>query len=232
MKDNECLIYNMGKVGSVSMQVAIKQSGYKTLHGHWMIHTDGEFPTTKLDLVDKMINGELALKVITPVREPVARNVSAYFHMLKKYYPKYSSTEYDPDLLDYFLKNYKHDWPIKWFLREFGVVFGGVLNKKFNKNRGYQTYKSFPHDILIIRLEDYRRLGFKPVAKFLGIEDTIKHFPHSNRMRRNRAAYPRYKEFLEKVKMPEWYLDEIYDSIYAKYFYTDKEIEEFKNRWL
>ena len=41
-----------------------------------------------------------------------------------------------------------------------------------------------------------------------------------------------YKRFKRNFKPTEEYLNIMYDSKYIKHFYTDKEIESFKNKWL
>jgi hypothetical protein len=231
MNDNECLVYQMGKVGSVSLQVAIKDAGFKTLHAHYLYRTDGEYYTPKPKILRKIQTGEVSYKIITPVREPVARNVSAFFQGIHKYYADYKKMQYSQEVVDAFLNNYNHNWVLDWFPYEFSMVFPNVLRNRFNQRRGYQEYKARPHKIFILKLEYLDLIGFKPIAKFLGIRSYNTKIPHSNATARNERMKEFYDEFLEKAKFPLEYLDTMYNTWYATYFYTKKEIEEFKARW-
>ena len=76
----------MGKVGSSSINYVLYEDGVKALHAHWMFHDYpiAEFPTKKSNF-EKKIKDISLLKVVTPIREPVSRNISAFFRTLEKY---------------------------------------------------------------------------------------------------------------------------------------------------
>jgi len=230
--DNQCLIHNMGKVGSISVQVGIKQAGYKSLHAHYIRGLpEAEYATTKPPLEKSLRTGGPPYKIISLTRDPVARNISAFFQGLHKYYPAYKRMEVGDDTVQAFLDNYKHYSIMNWWIHEFGYFYGPILDsKRFNKSKGYQIYKDRKREILIMRVENFENLNFRPVADFLGIEDKVGKMPKSNFMRKKRIGRF-YLDFLEYVKLPEEYLEETYNTPYAQYFYEPWEIEKFKNRW-
>ena len=117
-------VYQMGKVGSVSFQVALREKGLRTIHGHWIHCEDGEFPASKKAMAKAIKAGKRNdWKVITPVREPIDRNISAFFQRIEAYYPDYRTYEYRPEMLSLFMENYNHDWPDIWFEKELMDIF-------------------------------------------------------------------------------------------------------------
>ena len=76
----------MGKVGSSAINHVLHENNVKALHAHWMFHDYpiAEFPTLKPSF-EKKIKKVYALDVVTPIREPVSRNISAFFRTLERY---------------------------------------------------------------------------------------------------------------------------------------------------
>lgn len=229
-------IYQMGKVGSVSFQVAIREKGLRTNHGHWIQYPDGEFNTSKAGLIKIIKRGTRGndWKVITPVREPMDRNISAFFQQIEKYYPKYRNYEYTTQITDAFIERYNHKWPDLWFEKELMDVFEvDVYAAPFNHEKGYQIYKSPYGEVMIIRLEDSERVIGEAMKEYLGKEGV--EMAHSNVLldRHNGTRIGKiYPEFRESSIFSEEFLDEVYSLKYAQHFYTDEEREEFKMKWL
>ena len=101
--------------------IIILEHDYKVQHIHWMLDDTGEFPGIRPHIVEKIKNQEQQFKIITTVREPVARNISAFFQQVAKYcqqnnmdYTKATAEE----LHELFLKVYDIHWPDEWFKRE------------------------------------------------------------------------------------------------------------------
>ncbi len=234
MEDNtNILVYQMGKVGSVSIQVALRQKGLHTIHAHWM-QCKGEYPTSKDYLVEQIKSGKRDdWKVICLVREPVSRNVSAFFQSLEKYHPEYRNYKYNEVVLENFLYKYNHHWPDLWFDSEIMDVFDfDPFSEKFNRRRGYQIYEVKRGEILIIRLEDANKVVPKAMEEFLGLERVEMATANSITRRHNGTRMGKiYQEFMEAVELPKGFLNAIYDTRYAKHFYSKKELKNFKRKW-
>ena len=223
----------MGKVGSVSIQVALRQKGLHTMHSHWM-RVEGEYPTIKEHLVEEIKSGARNdWKVICPVREPVARNVSAFFQSAHKYYPDYRDYKYKEAVLESFLYKYNHQWPDLWFNAEIMNVFDfDPFLKKFNRSQGYQIYEVEHGEILILRLEDANKAVPKAMEEFLGLERVEMATSNSIAGRHNGTRVGKiYDEFMETAELPDGFLNAIYDTRYAKHFYSKREIKNFKRKW-
>ena len=227
------LVYQMGKVGSVSIQVALRHKGLHARHAHWM-KGGGEYPTSKKQLAKDIKSGKRGnWKVISLVREPVARNISAFFQGIEQYYPDYKEYEYKEDVLEYFLQDYNHQWPELWFDEEIMDVFDfDLFSTDFNRSQGYQIYEVERGEILMIRLEDADRVVPEAMEEFLGIEDVKMARSNDFVKRHNGTRVGKiYEGFLEMAEFPEDFLDEMYDMRYAKHFYSKKELKNFKETW-
>jgi hypothetical protein len=47
----------------------------------------------------------------------------------------------------------------------------------------------------------------------------------------NRSHALQYEKFKQQIKVPDWLLDEMYDSKYARFFYSEGERARFRTRW-
>jgi hypothetical protein len=78
-------------------------------------------------------------------------------------------------------------------------------------------------------LEDLDGCAPAAMQAFLGL-------PAFELQRRNVAAGKRYaslyRRFVESVELPAEYVDRLYGSRVARHFYTERELESFRNRAL
>jgi hypothetical protein len=221
----------MGKVGSGSINHALYNKGIETLHAHWMSgeFPEAEFPTTKLKILNKIKNDEVPpLKVITPIREPLGRNLSAFMYNLIKYGIS-GRQETVEELYHLFIEKYNIYYPDLWFEKELMSTFNfNPFNKKFNHRKGYQIYNVGKHKILIIRLENADKVLPRAIHKLLRVRGV--QMIHHNNFEEKKYVGHKYKE-LKTKKFSREFLDKIYDLKYAKHFYTEKELEKFKDRY-
>lgn len=100
------LIHTMGRVGTIALNTALYESGIESVTGHY-IFGEGEYPTKKPNI------NLSEFKLITILRNPRDRNLSAFFRDYEKYFNK------EIGLIGSFLKNYPHRWPFVWCDTEF-----------------------------------------------------------------------------------------------------------------
>lgn len=224
----------MGKVGSASINHALHDKGVNTLHAHWMqgLYPKSEFPTNKSKIIKRIKENKTPpLKVITIVREPVGRNISAFFQNMPKYYHDLHNIEVE-ELQDIFLNKYLIEYPDLWFKNEIMDLFNfDPFKEKFNHKRGYKTYKVGKHKIIILRLEDCNRILPEAMYKFLRVKNINMTNRNSTDSKGHIISRNKFKEF-KALKLPEEFLDKNYNLKYAKHFYTKKELEIFKQGWL
>jgi Putative capsular polysaccharide synthesis protein len=248
------LIYQMGKVGSSSVQESLKSLGMGAAIYH-VHHLDSDsvrrsgttnvpkknpVPSSEVwasHYIGKLIrdSGEdHKWKIITLVRDPVARNISAFFQNIHL-----SISEFDRQanegtlnvdgLIETFLARYKHDIPITWFDREMKPVFGiDVYNGDFPTMKGYRIYHGDRADVLLMRVEDMDQCSLAAIREFLNIE---KFGLISANVGSQKNYSQIYRQFRDRINLPESYLDRMYGSKYAMHFYTPTEIERFRSSW-
>ena len=184
-------------------------------------------------------------RVVTLVREPIARNISSFFQNLETrlYYDYDSRLRYDSldavaaEVTRLFLENYLEDRaieridlnPLTWFDSELQKVFGlDVYATEFDKARGYQIYDGERARLLLMRLEDLDRIHGEALKEFLDVESFTLVKANTGRAK---AYSELYKTFLDNLVLPAEYVDELYASRYARHFYTEQEIQTFRGRW-
>jgi hypothetical protein len=174
-------------------------------------------------------------KIVTLVREPVARNISGFFEGITKRIPDFSQ-KYTmgflsvQDLIEIFVREYEqHEVPLTWFDAELKPVFGvDVYTGEFPRSRGYEIYEGNYADVLLLRLENLNTCAQAAFKEFLNL-DKITLVPEN--ISRDKEYFPAYTRFLASVVLPPAYLDRMYNSKYAMHFYTPQEIDSFRKRW-
>lgn len=258
--DSPIIVYQMGKVGSRTVVETIKKinTGDPVFHLHRLTDKGFEFIEQLGEARGRVYPGEnywlsyyLRIRVglgedsrikqwriITLTRDPIARNVSAFFFNLPIWYPTF---EHDMQiktmayilskLRDIFLYQFPHDIPVTWFDEEFQPIFGlDVFAKSFAHEQGYEIYDIESVRLLILRLEDMNRALQPALASFLQLNS-----PHFEIVKANlaekKAYYAVYDAFLRQPDLPVDYLDKMYESDYACHFYTEAERATFYQRW-
>lgn len=174
-------------------------------------------------------------QVISLVRDPIARNISAFFapsvNPLHGRLQAYA--EYDPRLLREFLEVFpeeQHEWPLVWFDEIFKPATGiDVYATPFPKQKGYGIYEGAEYRALVIRTEDLSKKLAKALVEFLDLPDdaaiAVEHRAHGQ------YYTGLYTDFLAKVTIPESYIERMYGSKYANHFYSKAALKHFAERW-
>jgi hypothetical protein len=185
-------------------------------------------------------------KLITLTREPVSRNISAFFENLdvvplategefeirSDYYqidPTVVSVDKPEQLASLFFERATHDSPLKFFDREIRDIFGiDVLSQGFSPEKGYGIYSSDRVDVLVLRLESLANCAGEAFKEFLDLDD----FDVINRNIGSKKNYaPLYDAFKKHAVIDADYANKLYDSRFMRTFYNDGEIAEARARW-
>lgn len=243
------LIYQMGKVGSSTIHHSLEKLETKlpVFHTHFLSY-QGLIEGEKLKLANLTKNPKYLYniclsheikkktkkwKVISLVRDPIARNISAFFQNIRLYYPisygENISNINIETLLEAFFKHFDHDRPLIWFDREIKPVLGiDIYNYTFPKDIGYRIYHNDFFDLLVIKLEKLNDCIHSAFHEFLGIEN----FQLINANTSHQKPYAKiYKQFIENINFDIKYIDKNYESKFVNYFYTISEIKKFKEKW-
>jgi len=172
-----------------------------------------------------------ALRVITLVRDPVAHNISTFFQVRERYVrdPAARATWNMDEHIAVFLQRYVHTRPLTWFDVEFRPMLGvDIYQRPFSHEQGYATLSCGHIEVLVLRCELEDHVKARAIGAFLGLE-------RFEIIRSNiTSAKPygaHYAEFKRRIIIPERLLEKMYESKYARHFYSDDERARLRARW-
>jgi hypothetical protein len=223
------LVYQMGKVGSSSLGkslyreypgVSVNAHDFSASHNKWLVRR----------LYRAVMEEGSAVNIISLIREPIGRNVSAFFENYERdtgvnYRRSQLTVE---QLRELFLVNYRHDLPLDWFENHIENRFGiDVFASPFPES-GFGTYESGRVRLLVLKLEIPDAEKESAIGSFLNI-------PSFRLQRANvgelKIYADMYAAFKREVRLPAEYVDRMCDSRYFRHFYSRDVIEKVWRRW-
>lgn len=185
-------------------------------------------------------------KVITLVREPIARNIASFLqtidYPLPNFRARYCAGELDlATVRKIFLQQFDHGHVLRWFDEELQRALGiNVFLSGFPKEKGYQIYTGERCELLLIKREKLKECAATALAEFLGIQDFS---PAAAAMTGERELgdldynldqnleRDLYRDFCSGLQLPQRYVNALYDSQYMQHFYSQAEITAFTAKW-
>jgi hypothetical protein len=244
--DSPIVVYQMGKVGSGSITQTLTASGYDAYHVHHLLEYNIEgvkalwlakgldLPpelTTIPKIIKENILRSATNRFITLVRDPIARNISAFFHNLKIFTSMTNSSDIPEitELINVFLTQYSHNIPLTWFDNELKLVLGiDIYEYLFPKNNGFLEINHKNINLLILKVEIPDKTKRRALSNFLG--------GYPIKFRKSNIATDKYyndiyKTFQANIKLPIDYIDTMLNSKYTNHFYSNEEIDRFRSKW-
>jgi hypothetical protein len=253
------LIYQMGKVGSRSVVDALRamKLGRPVYHVHFLNRANLDRAERRLreaygrrynvnrwclyesrfvlrHFIDRPAPG---LTIISLVRDPVARNLSSFFQNVDRFIPNCAAL-YEAGRIGaaeitraYLHGFHEHALPLTWFDEEMKAVFGIDVfagDAVRSHNDRVFAYRRGGLDLLVLRTEDLDDVAPAALPEFLRI-DTFT--PRRANAASEKRYHRVYADVAEGLRLPETYLDAMYGSQYARFFYTAAEVERFRARW-
>lgn len=162
--------------------------------------------------------------IITLVRDPIARNLSAFFQTL----PLARIKDPDPDaLLAQFRDHYPHGTPASWFQREMAQSLGiDVYARPFPRARLFH-YRPRDH-LVIFRTDCPDPVKAAVLSQLLGRDITL--------TRANVGASKHYHALYAAVQARAQFAPAFcapfYRSLYVRHFWTPRERQALLARWV
>lgn len=235
------VVYTMGKVGSSAVFRALERANLTGFHIHYleakmlleMAHrriSVGTFPpghvATSMAIRDRALKKPANWLFITMVREPISRNLSAFFQNFDRYKTDVRDVNDADGVLEDFTRIYDQDIPLTW------------LDQELRDQLGIDVYAHpFPKDERFLYLSEHRTLIFRDDCP-----DSVKRTVLSDLLKReitverdNSGAGKKYGDLYAKVKQKasfsREFFDRMYGSKYARRFLTDEELEGFRAKF-
>lgn len=245
--EDAIFIYQMGKVGSTTLENSLPNAVhvhafYNRNHTcpvrlkglakfgakHLLYRAEQEF---RAWLIRCTIKRRKHTKVITLVRDPMARNISMFFHDIDAYlysahtncdssraFPL-STRHQDMQLLEtVFEQEFDHTYPLTWFERELKVITQlDIYKAPFNTQLGFSKMKNNKFSVMCIRVDKLSRC-LDYLSEFTGKEITL--------INSNEAQSKWYGELYHRFKQsyqPSSILtSQIIESRYYQHFFKSK----------
>ena len=172
------------------------------------------------------------VNVITLVREPIAANISMFFQMFAQYagVAQQDSTHSIAELGRIFLERYVHTRPLTWFDAELRTTLGiDVFARDFPLERGYERYDNGPTRLLVLKSELDDTAKQSAIAEFLDLDGFEMLRSNVTAQKQEADLYERFKR---EMRFSPAFLGRMYDSKYARHFYSPRELQQLRARWV
>lgn len=240
------MVFTPGKVGSTSVHESLPDDMF------WI--TSHTINPEKIDyLLQKSINKDIRhrlvhhqqslqfyrhvvkprrfAKYITLLRDPIVRNLSAYFQVQLRLDAFDHNNPADiAKLVTEFLDSYEHDVILDWLDVEYKQMLEiDIYQQPFDKERGYSRYDFDNASILIMRTELDDTSKEQAIAEFLDL-------PDFRLKKANVSAQKDFGDVYRQIKshaiLPADYINRMVDSQYMRHFFTEQEREQTRTKWM
>ena len=238
------VVYTMGKVASSAITKAIRARG-RVVHD---IHTlneealkrealraleKGKFPNPHICVSMAWKARDITVPqrcvYISLVRDPVARNISAYFQNREHYIDsleKGEDTEAEA-LFEHFVETYPHTLPLRWYDREYKKHLGiDVFEGRFRHEKGFQL--SHNNRVVIFRVDTPDDLKSQVLSNVLDFDVVVERANDSS----NKDYKDDYRTVQSLARFTPEMIDPIYTSVFTRHFWSAEDIEAMRARWL
>jgi len=241
-KEPPIIILTPGKVGSSSVYSTLKaECSNHVYHLHNLSkvgieksivnHVESNRKSKPLHLIiSKILRNKLAhykgkLYIITILREPISREISAFFQNTELHKKELENrkleidSEKALDMLSIQLETNICDNLKEWFdleiLQNFGI---DVFEQTFNVNKKYALYQNGQTELLVIKMEDLDTVFPKAISAFLDIEKPIK--IKSTNIGDQKYYASTYQDIKGNIKLQPQQVHQIVNSKYFQHFYA------------
>jgi len=251
-------IYQMGKVGSISLWKTLENQGEMIRHQHnlTLSHSDsigvkrilglwGQLGSRFSELKRKIypcqrlrtFRKTSGIKIISLIREPISRNLSLCFQHSTDFIRddvtnrSFNANRTLNELFSYYLEDrIDQSAGIRWFDREFLPTTGvNIYDYPFDKEEGYAVIQTERYDILVLQCEMLKN-NLLRIQEFLGLSKPFE-LAQLN-VGDNKWYRLLYKEFKKNYRPSKELVDTLYSSQFMKHFYSKTDIKKFKQKWI
>ena len=229
------LIYQMGKVGSTSIEHSLKNSIHlHTLYNNSPCHVHqrqregaffGKYSHKLMSIVRRAaIRKRKTIKIISLVRDPYQRDISMFFQDLPHWLYEYigsnkvnTKSENRTFLSEAFNKSYDNKYALTWFDKEIKRFTGiDVLTEGFNKNEGFTIYEKGKYKLLVLDVKKIANCE-SVISDFSGVDVQL----ISSNKAENKWYSELYRNFKNEHVFSDLYNYELKKSKFWKVFFGE-----------
>lgn len=201
------VVYQMGKVGSYAVYRSLFQwwPG-AVLHAHRLSDRYDDVAIRSIDR--SCFGGDCPVYLVSLVREPIARNVSAFFETYDWYFGT-AITEAEKSLQELqktFIAEYQHGIPLMWFDERLFPVTGIDVYEEPFLERGHQQYSRQNVNLLVMRTDLDNSRKAEVLHEFLPDRATGVPTIERKNAGEDKAHRDLYRRFKAQFAPPSWYV--------------------------
>lgn len=233
------LVYQPGKVGSMTVRDTLWHGGLEVIHIHRMCDFSDENSKKIAAVAEasaffrKQIRTE-GRKIITLVRDPIARALSLFvqwfthdmyvFHMESK--GNLSLAAYASEFI---VKELDTDFEFAWFDRELKEATGiDIYQHPFDKEKGYAWIREGNIEILVLTLEKLNE-NVEVLGEFVGKPGIKLHNGNVGEKKHYKYIYEGMKK---DIRIPARVVESQYkNNPLLDHFYSEEDKERFMQKW-
>jgi hypothetical protein len=245
------VVFAQGKTGTSTIAAGLKRAG---VHPVFQIHTlqarilaevEAEYVRRRSDnyprhvweaqwLNEHLPSAQLPWRIVTSVREPIARIVSRFFQQKSRFGDLREPPSVDAlvaDLSSQFQRQTRRLGGIgwDWFEAELkGVLGESVYDTPFDPAAGYGTIETAHARALLLRGESLDKAP-KPLGELFGIGPITTFSAENVGQAKDYGAL--YGAVLDRFRPPADYVARVYETRQARHFYSPDELEGFRRHW-
>lgn len=238
-KKVDAVVYTMGKVGSSTVSTSVKAAGLNCLDVHFLQEDritrllDHHVKNPDVEIIpEHFIDSILArnaivrqqtVRIISLVRNPIMRNISAVFQNT----PERLGDDFEAVMER--LQAYPTRTPDNWFEEDFIPVTGvDIFSAQLDRTADHFRFSKGKLEILILKLEadDERKSAL--ISAFLGQEVALSRANEASK----KWYYDLYRRIAADPKSIRWnFVEECMNLKYYKAFYAENEINTLADRF-
>ena len=227
-------IYQPGKVASSTITEALSAEYNAPVVQIHSFDRDGGEHELNADLKKLQKNGSLPkLKIISLIRDPFSRNLSAFFQNLNKY--QNNSVSFDGNYLDVqglwdvYMCSPGSNWILEWWDLELKRNFGIDVFSVTFPDSGHVVIENDKASLLLMRYDLADNLKSNLISTFVGIAE-FDLSKYTANVSKKKSYFSQYEQMKTRPITVE-YFDRMYNSRYCQHFFS-KELSGLKERWI
>jgi hypothetical protein len=233
------VVYQMGKVASSTIEATLTQvPSIVVFRTHGLARSvDVSSPgqaRRELEswlVYHRIIVPKLPAKVVTLVRDPISRNVSAYFQNLDQLWGMDNaharlSME---QIIEGFFQKQPHERALNWFDREFKAILGvDVYAHPFDLAEGFQHLQQQSLQILILKTSLDDQIKARELGRLVGTNNLS--FVQKN-LGAEKSYSAVYDQFVRSIQLPDEYVKGMLEHRFTQHFFSPSEIDAIRRKW-
>jgi hypothetical protein len=234
------IVYQMAKVGSSAIVDALERHRLPVFHVHrmnpehllhlreerrrfgWDVRLVPPHDELGMQLYRNVVRRGRRAKVVTIVREPIARNLSSYFEHLDAIWNTKNAHQSIPveDLCRGLPERFPHTEPLTWFEDEMLPVLGIDVYSSPFPEEGHDVIRTKHVDVLILKCEISDETKSAALSRFLGIDGIDVRRTNETASKEKGAVFQRFRQ---TIRLSPSYIEDMLSARYTRHFYSEAE---------